>query len=434
MKNKTLWKTKADIIGLNTRPLRVVMIGDSFLPHVDGVIRVMQNYIEQFQQKNIEFLILAPAYTNYDLDEDNKLTYKPMRIKPSLIKWGGYEVIRTPLHINELKQIDQFNPDIVHVHSPFFAGSIANQLKKRYNIPVVFTMHTNFKDAIAKSSNSAMIGKIGELVVQQFAKSVDCVIHVSKTSMLSSGFNLLNSRHEIINNGTKFNFDTNSESLAQQAINKFKINKNKNNLLFVSRFVWEKNIKLLLDSFKQILAKDNNFSLTMVGGNWKEDEVKKYAHELGIYDHIIWTGLVYDFNDLKGLYLSHDLFVFPSVFDTFGLVVHEAASQKLASLVISNSAASENIIDGVNGYTSTENSTEFSNKIIEIFKNKTQLKLVGQNATKLPYSWSQSVDKTIELYIDVIKNYYTKNREKRLQKMAIKIRNKFSGAFKKINK
>ncbi|MCS4536826.1 glycosyltransferase [Mycoplasma sp. CSL7475-4] len=426
MKNKLLWKNKADIIGLNTRPLRVVMVGDSFLPLVDGVVRVMENYIEQFQQKNVEFLILAPAYTDYDLSEDKKLNYKPFRIKPSVLKWGGYQVIRTPLVQSELNVIDNFNPDIIHVHSPFFAGSIGNQLKKRYNIPVILTMHTNFKEAITKSASSTMVGKIGGLIVQQFAKSTDCIIHVSKTSMIESGLDSNASRHEVINNGTKFTFDTNHEYLKQNAIAKFNIDKTKNNLLFVSRFVWEKNIKLLLDSFKKILQVNNNFSLTMVGGDWRENEIKEYAKELGIYDKIIWTGVIRDFNELKGLYLAHDLFVFPSVFDTFGLVVHEAASQKLPSLVIKNSAASENIIDGENGYTSDENYVAFANKIIEIFNNKAAIKNVGEAAAKLPFSWSEVVDKSINLYIDVIKKYYVKSREKRLEKMAIKIRRKFN--------
>ncbi|WP_051630148.1 glycosyltransferase [Mycoplasma simbae] len=426
MKNKQLWRTKADIVAMQSRPLRVLMVGDSFIPMVDGVIRVMENYIEQFQRKNVEFLVLAPAYSDYDIKNDEKLGYKPMRIKCSLVRWGGYQVIRTPLVKEELEQIDKFNPDIIHVHSPFFAGNIGLQLKKRYNVPLILTMHTNFKEAITKSSNSELVGQIGGLLAQQFVKNCDCVFHVSKTSMQQSGFDLNVSKHEVVNNGTKFKYPNNASELITLAKERFNIDTNKNNLLFVSRFVWEKNIKFLLDSFKLVLEKNPNFSLTMVGGEWRYDEIVEYAKQIGVYDHIIFTGVVRDFNLLKGLYLSHDLFVFPSVFDTFGLVVHEAASQGLASLVIEGSAAGETITDDDTGYLCVENEQAYANKILEIFENKIRLRIVGQHAKALPLKWSDIVDFSIEQYYQVIKEYYKKFRSERLEKLATQIRKKFS--------
>ncbi|MBU4690556.1 glycosyltransferase [Mycoplasma sp. ES3157-GEN-MYC] len=425
MKNKSLWRQKAPLIELKSRPLRVVIIGDSFIPMVDGVVRVMENYIEQFQNKGIEFLVLAPAYSDYDLKKDLELDYKPMRIKCSLIKWGGYQVIRTPLVKSELLDIDKFNPDIVHVHSPFFAGNIGLQLKKRYNIPLIITMHTNFKMAISKSANSAIIGQIGGLVVQQFIKNTDGIFHVSRSSMIESGLDLTQNKHFIVPNGTKFKFPYNHEFLKHQAIEKYNIDSNKFNLLFVSRFVWEKNIKLMLDSYKKLIQINPKYHLTMVGGDWKYDEVVEYAKSIGVYEHINFTGIVRDCDLLKGLYLSHDLLLFPSVFDTFGLVIHEAASQGLPSLVIKNSAAAESIVDGFNGFTCMENIDSLVENIIHIFSEPEKLKIVGEASKTMVYDWSKIIDKSLKNYIDIIKNFYDSARLKRFEKLSVKIRNKF---------
>ncbi|MBU4689438.1 glycosyltransferase [Mycoplasma zalophidermidis] len=425
MKNKLLWRQKAPIIELKSRPLRVVIVGDSFIPMVDGVVRVMENYIEQFQSKGIEFLVLAPAYSDYDLKKDLELSYKPMRIKCSVIKWGGYQVIRTPLVKSELMVIDEFNPDIVHVHSPFFAGNIGLQLKKRYNIPLVITLHTNFKMAISKSVNSAVIGQIGGLVVQQFIKNVDGIFHVSRSSMIDSGLDLTQNKHFIVPNGTKFKFPENPEFLKQQAIEKFNIDSNKFNLLFVSRFVWEKNIKLMLDSYKKLIAINPRYHLTMVGGDWKYDEVVEYAKSIDVYKYINFTGVVRDCNLLKGLYLSHDLLLFPSVFDTFGLVIHEAASQGLPSLVIKKSNAAEFIIDGLNGFTCLESVDSLVKSVVNVFSDREKLNTAGEAAKSIVFDWSKIIDKSINNYIEIIKNFYDKVRINRLQKLSAKIRKKF---------
>ena len=64
----------------------------------------------------------------------------------------------------------------------------------------------------------------------------------------------------------------------------------------------------------------------------------------------IFTGPVYDRDALRAWNTRADLFLFPSTFDTNGLVVREAAACGLASVLIEGSCAAEGITDGRNGF------------------------------------------------------------------------------------
>lgn len=415
---------KAELISLKSRPLRVLIIADSFLPFIDGVARVIENYAEQFEQKNVDFRILAPRYKSADLSSDEKYKGKIIRLKTSRLKWGSYEVFKFPIISEEQQLIDDFNPDIIHVHSPFIAGKIAVSLKNRYNIPIVFTMHKNFKQSVILATNNDLFGTFSGFLMNQFTRQIDHIFYVSNSSMKINNFSA-SIMQSVVGDGTKFKYTENSSDLAKKAITKFNIDTTKHNLLFISKFIWEKNIKLLLDAFKTLLTVDKNYSLTMVGGDWNFDEIIEYAKELEIYNQINFTGWVNDEDLLKGLYLSHDLLISPSILDTFGLVVHEAASQGLASLVIKNSPSSEGIVDGENGYVTTQHEQQMADKIREIFENKHRLKVVGKNAMDLTKEWSDVVDISIEKYIDTIKSFYEKDRIRRLKKVTEQVRAKF---------
>ncbi|AIA29368.1 glycosyl transferase [Mycoplasmopsis californica HAZ160_1] len=423
-KNK-LVRTKADLHELSKRPLRVLMFGDTFLPRVDGSVRVMQNYAEQFKDKNVELLILAPQYLDYNNALDKELKYSVLRVKSTRVMWTKTVLIKSPLSKETLKKIDDFSPDIIHSHTPISAGTIGKMLSARYNVPLIFTMHNIFKIAIAKSMNSELIGQIGGQMASLYINSSHRIFHVSQHGMNEYASDLTN-RHVLIGNGTKFKYPDNHLAIAQKAIDKFGIDIKKKNLLFVSRFVWEKNIKFLLDSFKILVDKDPSYSLTMAGGSGAYEEIVEYAKRIGVYQNIIFTNLIEEDILLQGLYLSHDLFIYPSVYDAFGMVVHEAAVHKLASLVIENSASSEGIEDSINGYVVKEDENSFASKIIEIFTNPTQLKQAGLNAQSLPSDWSKVVDKLIVEYFEALKSFYAEKRKKRMQKIGSKIRAKFS--------
>ena len=72
-------------------------------------------------------------------------------------------------------------------------------------------------------------------------------------------------------------------------------------------------------------------------------------------DRCIFTGAIQDRNKIRAWYCRSDLFLFPSTFDTNGLVVREAAACDLPSVLIRGSSAAEGVKDGCSGFLIDEN-------------------------------------------------------------------------------
>lgn len=97
-------------------------------------------------------------------------------------------------------------------------------------------------------------------------------------------------------------------------------------ILFVGALQPRKNIPTLLQAFALLLAEKPSRELTLViagGGGWKQQEIFNTIRSLRIEDHICFPGYIDD-EDLPDLYRGAQLFVFPSLYEGFGLPILEA--------------------------------------------------------------------------------------------------------------
>ena len=99
-------------------------------------------------------------------------------------------------------------------------------------------------------------------------------------------------------------------------------------LLYVGRMLYWKGMSFGLAAFRKLAAEFDNVSLTIVGEGPDEGAWKALASQLGIAGRLIWIPWV-DQDQLSEIYLNHDIFLFPSLHDSGGLVVLEAMSYGL---------------------------------------------------------------------------------------------------------
>ena len=142
------------------------------------------------------------------------------------------------------------------------------------------------------------------------------------------------------------------------------------------------------------------------------DDIKKMALELGIDDKMVYTGHVSNANMLAGLYQCADLFVFPSLYDTAGLVVYEAATFGTASVVVRGSSAAEPIVDGENGFLCEDDTLDLA-RVMEIaITDREKMHVVGQEAKlTIPKNWDGIIDIALERYEKLIKTSLWKNEK-----------------------
>jgi glycosyltransferase involved in cell wall biosynthesis len=131
-----------------------------------------------------------------------------------------------------------------------------------------------------------------------------------------------------------------------------------------------------------------------------KDEVKA----LGLAENTMFTGHITDEKLLNGLYQATTLFVFPSIYDTCGLVVREAAAMGTPAVVVEGSGAAEQIIDRENGFICLDNDLSLHDAIVYALDQPDIAKRVGMAARKtLCISWDSIIDSVINRYANLIK-------------------------------
>lgn len=184
--------------------------------------------------------------------------------------------------------------------------------------------------------------------------------------------------------------------------------------LFVGRMVWYKGLRCILEALAELAAKGRNFRMVFIGGGTDKDGAEALAEQLGIGERCIFTGAIYDRDTIRAWYCRSDLFLFPSEFDTNGLVVREAAACGLGSMLIEGSCAAEGIEDGETGFLIKNSSADMAAKLLELLSHPEIMRTVGENAMNRIYiSWEDSVKHAAERYQVVLDNYRSGKYERR---------------------
>ena len=176
--------------------------------------------------------------------------------------------------------------------------------------------------------------------------------------------------------------------------------------VYVGRMQWYKGQRIILDALARLAADGRDFRMVFVGAGADEKAIHSYAQSCGIGEKCLFTGAIQDRNTLRAWYSRADLFLFPSTFDTNGLVVREAAACSVASVLIQGSCAAEGITDGRNGFLIQENADSLYACLLPLLDNPLQMAVVGAQAEKEIYiSWNTAVAAALERYEIVIDRY-----------------------------
>lgn len=374
---------------------------DRFLPEIDGVVRVVENYANILSEDRPTYVV-APRYKGYSDEQRFEIlrakSFTSKSINVSIPIFNSNRKIR--------KYLKEKNVDIYHAHSPFIIGHLGLSLARKNNVPIVASFHSRYKDDFKQYVKLNFIVRFLMKYIVKFYDAVDVVWACSEKArdlLIEYG---CNNEIRVMENGTDFTYPDNLDDLIDNARTEFKINKENKNLLYVGQIVWQKNLKLVLDTLELLVRKDPSYHLYIVGTGSMEKEIKKYSENLSLNDNVHFLGRISGRDTLKGVYAASDLFFFPSLYDTSGLVHREAAAMKVPSLLIEKSAVAEEVVDNVNGFLSINDSHTMSDKIIEIFANPELRREVGIKAEQtIPITWRKIVRKVDNEYQAILRNY-----------------------------
>lgn len=170
-------------------------------------------------------------------------------------------------------------------------------------------------------------------------------------------------------------------------------------LFFISTIEPRKNIPLLIDAYSRLPKKLlSEYSLVLSGGmGWKSEKSIDYlkkAQEKGL--NIIHTGYI-DEKDKSALYQQSSAFVFPTLYEGFGMPVLEAAASKTPIIATDLPVLREAAGDGAEYFTS-QDVKSLVTAITNVLSNPSRQKELIKKASRhlALFSWGKNTNKIID--------------------------------------
>ncbi|WP_343338745.1 Putative glycosyltransferase EpsF [Terrisporobacter petrolearius] len=289
-----------------------------------GLETMIMNYYRNIDRSKVQFDFLTHRDEKWDYDDE-------------IEKLGGriYHLPRlNPFSPKYLKALDNFFKEhneygIVHCHQDCLSGIVLKYAKK---YGVFFT--------IAHSHNSNQDKNLKYLIKimakRNITKYADYLFACGK----EAGKWMFNTENfTVLNNA----IDTESYIYNEEKALKMKEEldiKDKFVIGHVGRFRPQKNHSFIIDIFKKVSEINNNAVLILVGDGELTNNMKNKVKSLNLNEKVMFLGARDDVNDLmQGM----DVFLFPSLYEGFGMVLIEAQASDL-KCVISDKVPSDGII------------------------------------------------------------------------------------------
>ena len=383
--------------------LNVCLMNDSFPPLIDGVANAVVNYASVISSSLGSATVVTPEHPAAQDDAFGfpVVRYKSMTITEKLCGYrAGY-----PFSASKLELLGNSGFDIIHSHCPFASTVLARTLREKTNIPIVLTYHTKFDIDIRRALPNKLLAESAIKLVVSNIEACDEVWTVSH----GAGENLRSLGYEgdyyVMENGVDFPCGRADKEATEALRAKYGLRDDIPTFMFVGRLLWYKGIRLILDALKMLSDKGIDYRMLIVGDGADRQEMEDYVDELSLRDRVIFTGAVYDREELRVFYTAGDLFLFPSLYDTNGIVVREAAACGVGALLIEGSCAAEGITHGRTGILTQNDASAIAEELIFAVSHLEEIRQIGQNAMDEVYiSWETSVKRAFERYQTVIDN------------------------------
>jgi glycosyltransferase involved in cell wall biosynthesis len=303
-----------------------------------------------------------------------------IRFVAGLIFWA--EIVR---------KIKKINPDIIHVQSINIAIPVWIS-KKILKIPFV---------VMGQGSDIYLPVWFTKLTSKTLMKNADSVIALTN-DMKRVMQDIYDRDIVVVPNGIDLN-----EYIVRLPIQR--IERSEKRILFVGRLHPIKGVRYLLQAMLLIHKDMPKARLILVGDGEERDYLENLTDHLGLRECVDFVGKV-PHGRIPDFMRQSDLFVLPSLSESFGIVNLEAMACRLP-IVATNVAGIPDLIEnGVNGYlVPPENFQEMANKIMLILKDPLLAYKLSENNFKKSqaYSWEKITEKLESIYKNKTNTDYT---------------------------
>ena len=371
----------------------VGLFNDSFPPVMDGVGVCVENYARWMQKKVGGVCVVTPDVPGEDY---GKYDFK-------VFDYYSVPVIGRHPYVTGIPEIDPVylakiaatRFKIVHAHCPFASGLAARRIARLQGIPLVATFHSKYRDNF-ELVMPKLAADVAVDAVVDFYERAD-LVWVPQEPVIDVLREYGYKGHvEVMDNGSDLVADY-PEKFFVEARQHLGVAPEEFVILFVGQHIWEKNTRLIIDALARI--EDVPFRMFFVGTGYAAAEMKRMVSERGLDSKVRFEGMITDREALTEYYAAADLFLFPSLYDTAGLVVQEAAALRTPSVMAREATAASVIHDGQDGFLTDKDPDGMAALLRELIHDPERVHRVGEQASRaLVRSWEDCVEEVLDRY------------------------------------
>jgi glycosyltransferase involved in cell wall biosynthesis len=379
------------------------LFNDGYVPIMDGVTVTVRNYALWLRKKLGPTYVITPFVPNYK-DTDPFPVIRFLSI-PTIVR-PPYRIGLPDLDIRLQFILKNRDFDIVHAHSPFAAGNLALRVAREKHIPIIATFHSKYRDDLSRAIAFKPIVDEQMKRIVEFFYNVDHVWVPQESVALTLREYGYKGPYDVVENGIDFEPPEDITQCWAQGAEYLRLPEEYFVGLYVGQHILEKNLEFLVRSLPAVMDALPNFRMVFVGKGYAKETLVDLARQLGISDRVIFHDVIYDRELLKNIYARADIFLFPSLYDTSGLVVREAAAMKTPSVLIRGADAAEFIKDQENGFLCPEDKVAFAQTIVRALSNKDSLKKIADQAQKtLCRTWEDIAEEVAQRYRSILERW-----------------------------
>jgi glycosyltransferase involved in cell wall biosynthesis len=323
--------------------MNILMMTNTFLPHVGGVARSVAAFTNQLRSFGNRVIVVAPEY-----EEDTDGKDKDVIRIPAIQNFNGSDfsaVIPIPSFLEA--RLQDFQPDIVHSHHPFLIGSTAVRVAIKHEASLVYTQHTMFEQYTHYVPvNLPRMKKFIVSLCTGYANLADQVIAPSQSIA-----DILQER------GVKIPIETIPTGIF---INKFEKGNGQDILSsenipdeafvvgHVGRLAPEKNLEFLSEAVALFLRDEPEAHFLVVGYGPSEKKMRNLFERRHLQNQVHFLGKQ-DGQNLIDAYHAMDVFAFSSKSETQGLVLIEAMAAGVPAVALDASGVRDVVRNRKNG-------------------------------------------------------------------------------------
>ncbi len=379
--------------------MKILMITNTFSPHVGGVALSVRNFSEDFKRMGHKVLTVAPVFEGINPKERGVIRV------PAIQKFNGSDFsVRLPIPSFLFPKLDRFQPDIIHSHHPFLLGDTALRIAAWKNVPLVFTHHTLYERYTHYvPGDSPQMKRFAVELSTGYANLCDALIAPSE----SIG-NLLQERGvdtpiSVIPTGVDLSEFQSGNGAAFRK--KWRIPGKAFLVGHLGRLAPEKNILFLLKAVDRFLKNHNKACFLLAGGGPMSEPIDRFFSGGENEDRVYRIGNL-DPEGRSDAYHAMNVFAFASHTETQGMVLTEALAAGVPVVALDAPGVREVVQDGKNGrLLKSADPHSFSAALAWVYtRGKTGRKklVTGAEQTAEKFSRERSAESTLRLYQTLI--------------------------------